>query len=243
MPLDHPLVAERYFFPRHDTPADPFLVASGDAQLACWRRVVDADAPTLVHFHGNGEVVADYLPEMADAFAELGLNPFFAEYRGYGASTGEPRMLAMLDDVDAIFDAVGGGRVVVYGRSVGSIYALEMVHRHPEIAALVIESGIADPLERILLRVQPSEIDSTLADMEQSARAHLNHHAKLARYENPVLVLHAEHDHLVPRDNADRLAAWAGGDLRIFPSGDHNSILAHNGPAILAAVGELVASL
>jgi len=243
MPLDHPLIAERYFFPRREAPAEPFMVASGDTQLACWRRVIDADAPTLLHFHGNGEVVADYVPEMADAFAGLGVNPFFAEYRGYGGSTGEPGILTMLADVDAIFDAVGGGKIVVYGRSVGSIYAIEMVHRHPEVAALVIESGIADPLERILLRVQPGEIGSTLSEMEESASEHLNHGAKLEGYGNPVLVLHAEHDHLVPLDNANRLAAWANADLRIFPRGDHNTILAHNQSAILTAVGELIASL
>jgi pimeloyl-ACP methyl ester carboxylesterase len=79
--------------------------------------------------------------------------------------------------------------------------------------------------------------------MEKSAREHLNHRAKLEGFNNPVMVLHAEHDHLVPRDNADRLAAWARADLRIFPEGDHNSILAHNGPTILSAVGDLVASL
>jgi pimeloyl-ACP methyl ester carboxylesterase len=243
MTLDHPLIAERYFFPRRDAPPDVIEVPAGDIRLACWRRVTDPDAPTLVHFHGNGEVIADYVPEMADAFSELGVNPFFAEYRGYGASTGVPRMLAMLDDVDAIFEAVGGGRMVVYGRSVGSIYAIELVHRHPEIAALVLESGIADPLERILLRVQPSEVGSTLEEMEQSAREHLNHRAKLEGYPNPVLVLHAEHDHLVPLDNAERLAAWSSGDLRVFPRGDHNTILAYNSASILEAVGSLIASL
>ena len=52
---------------------------------------------------------------------------FLAEYRGYGGSTGEPSLVAMLDDVDAIFSALGrpAGELVVYGRSIGSIYAIE----------------------------------------------------------------------------------------------------------------------
>jgi pimeloyl-ACP methyl ester carboxylesterase len=52
----------------------------------------------------------------------------------------------------------------------------------------------------------------------------------------PVLILHARHDTLVPISNGERLARWSGGELVVFDRGDHNTILADNGPAILAAV-------
>ena len=39
MILDHPLIAERYFFPRPESPPDPLQVDAGDALLAC-RRVL-----------------------------------------------------------------------------------------------------------------------------------------------------------------------------------------------------------
>ena len=66
---------------------------------------------------GNGEVVADYVPEFADAFASIGFDTFFAEYRGYGGSTGTPGLVRMLDDVAPILDSLGvpEDRLVLYG--------------------------------------------------------------------------------------------------------------------------------
>ena len=58
--LDHPLICERYFFPRKGCFADPFWVDCGDAQLACSYHEIDPTAKTLIHFHGNGEIVDDW---------------------------------------------------------------------------------------------------------------------------------------------------------------------------------------
>jgi hypothetical protein len=90
MLLDHPVLSQRLFFPRRDRPADPFLVECGGAQLACLRRARHPGAGTLLHFHGNGEVVADYAGDFADWVLDLGANVCLAEYRGYGASDGTP---------------------------------------------------------------------------------------------------------------------------------------------------------
>jgi fermentation-respiration switch protein FrsA (DUF1100 family) len=99
--LDHPLISERYFFPRRERIASPFLVETGDATLACAFRKVAPDAPTLVHFHGNGEVVGDW-EDFARWLGTLGWNVLLAEYRGYGTSTGTRRLGKMLDDVERI---------------------------------------------------------------------------------------------------------------------------------------------
>ena len=58
--LDHPLISERYFFPRDGYFKDPFQVNCGDAQLACSYHEIDPAAKTLIHFHGNGEIVDDW---------------------------------------------------------------------------------------------------------------------------------------------------------------------------------------
>ncbi|OGQ77420.1 MAG: hypothetical protein A2289_25300 [Deltaproteobacteria bacterium RIFOXYA12_FULL_58_15] len=245
--FDHPILSERYFFPRSDRPANPTWVSSAEVRLCCWEERRHPGAPTLVHFHGNGEVVADYIPELSDAFAAMGINTFFAEFRGYGGSTGQASMIAMLDDVDAIFAAasVESGPLFVYGRSVGSIYAIERAKRHPEVRGLVIESGIAAPLERALMRIEPREIGASLADLEKEATEHLDHRVKVQTYGGPVLVMHARNDSLVSCDNAERLAVWAGerADLHLFPQGDHNTMLDVNGTAILTTLGRFVASL
>jgi len=239
--LDAAILSDRLFFPLRAPPPEPTLVDASGVTLTCWRRAPHPDGPTLVHFHGNGEVVADYLPEWADAWHAVGFNVFLAEYRGYGGSGGTPALVAMLDDVDAVFDAVGAParQVVAYGRSVGSIYALELVRRHPDVAALVLESGTASPLERVLVRVTPAELGGTRAEVELEARRYLDHRAKLEALRCPLLVLHTRHDHLLAVDNAERLARWGAGRLVVFDEGDHNTILACNGPEIIRAVAAL----
>jgi pimeloyl-ACP methyl ester carboxylesterase len=245
--LDHPVIAARYFFPRRDRPRAPFRVEVDGATLACSFHRAGPDAPTAVHFHGNGEVVADYLDGFADRLTALGWNLLLAEYRGYGASTGEPRLGAMLDDVEAVVRAAGAPpeRLVLFGRSVGSIFALEGVARFPEAAGLVLESAVADPLERLLLRLEPEELGLSAGELAAACERRLDHRRKIGSYQGPVLVLHATHDDLVDASNARRLAAWAGGPvaLHLFERGDHNSILAANEDAYFAALSDFAARL
>lgn len=238
--LDHPLISERYFFPRPGAPAGARRVRVDGAELACAeRRCGRPGAPLLLHFHGNGEIVADYLPSepsdaaapggIAGAFTAAGLDVFLAEYRGYGASTGTPQLGRMLDDVGAILEATSRRPedVVVYGRSVGSLFAVEAIRRWPSARALVLESGIADPLERLLLRVRPDELGGSLAELADEVRARLDPEPALRAYEGPVLVLHARRDALVAARHAERNAANARrGALVLYDEGDHNTVLA-----------------
>lgn len=236
--LDHPLLTARYFFPRPDAPAAITWVDVEGARLACASRRSHG-GPLLCHFHGNGETVADYVPALAEAFAARGVDTFFAEYRGYGASTGIPQLGAMLADVEAILEAlaVPPARVVAYGRSIGSIYAIEAARRRPSLGGLVIESGIADPLERILFRASPAELGVSAAELRAAVKAELDHEATLRAFERPVLVLHAQHDRAVDPSHAERNAAWAPrSTLRLFATGDHSSILAFHMDAIVDEV-------
>ena len=226
--LDHPILTARYFFPRPDAPAAITWVDVLGARLACASHRPHG-GPLLLHFHGNGETVADYVAALAEAYAARGVDTFFAEYRGYGASTGIPRLGAMLADVEAILEAlaVPHERVIAYGRSIGSIYAIEAARRQPRLGGLVIESGIADPLERILVRARPEELGVSEAALRAAVEAELDHEATLRAFEGPVLVLHAQHDRAVDPSHAERNAAWARrSTLRVFETGDHSSILA-----------------
>lgn len=243
MILDHPLINQRYFFPRRDAPPDPFVVDCGEVRLACYRAERYPGAKTLLYFHGNGETVADYVPDLVELFLSLGVNVFLAEYRGYGASTGAPSLVRMLDDAEHLYQALGlpEERIIVFGRSVGSIYAIELAGRHPRLGGLILESGIADPLERLLLRVGPDELGATIDELRAEARRCLDHEEKLGRYRGPLLVLHAAHDTLVDPSHAERNFAWAASaqkTLRLLPHGDHNSILRANLGAYLAALRE-----
>jgi fermentation-respiration switch protein FrsA (DUF1100 family) len=245
--LDHPVISQRYFFPRRDRFASPFLIEVDGARLACVFRKVAPDAPTVVHFHGNGEVVGDWAEGFPEWLGALGWNVLLAEYRGYGMSTGRPELGRMLDDVERIVRASGAApeRIVFFGRSVGSLFAVHAVSRFPRAAGLVLESGIADVLERIALRVEPWELGAAPGALEAAIRERLDQRAKIRAYRGPVLILHTRRDGLVDVSHAEQLAAAAGGKvtLRVFERGDHNSILAVNEAEYREAVAEFLAAV
>jgi hypothetical protein len=165
--------------------------------------------------------------------SDIGVNACFAEYRGYGLSSGSPSLTAMLGDGEQIVRALGVPveRLVVYGRSLGSIHAIELVQRFPRIAGLVLESGIADLLERLLLRVTPSDLNTSEAGLAEEVSRHFDHQAKLSRYRGSLLVLHARNDLILDPSHGKRLHDWGSGtdkELVIFPEGDHNSLITAN---------------
>ncbi|NTW99997.1 MAG: alpha/beta hydrolase, partial [Geobacteraceae bacterium] len=198
-------------------------------------------------FHGNGESVADYLDEFEERITGLGANLLLAEYRGYGMSSGVPALAAMLDDVELIVEASGvpPERIVFFGRSLGSLYALHGAQRYPQAAGLIIESGLADPLERILVRIEPGDVGATLEELQVSVERCFNQREKIAAFKGHVLVMHTRNDDLVPVSHAERLYDWANEpkDLLVFERGDHNTIMAANQEAYFAAVGTFLQNL
>ncbi|MDB5337612.1 MAG: putative esterase [Planctomycetaceae bacterium] len=231
--LDHQAISSCYLFPQPRYVADPFMVQVPGAELACYRKIIDPDRFTLVHFHGNGEAVADYVPWMVDEISKLGLNSLFVEYRQYGRSTGKAQLVAMLGDGEAVLATAGIGpeKAIVFGRSIGSLYAIELVHRQPTIAGLVIESGIADPSERFLAYADLSATGVSKAGVVAEAQQKFNHKLKLSGYHNPLLIMHTEQDGLIDISHAERNYQWAGSsqkELLRFPNGNHNTIMGQN---------------
>lgn len=206
--------------------------------LACARRSTDRDAAVL-HFHGNGEVVADWLGDFAGALDAGGVDAYFAEYRGYGGSSRSPSLSALLADALTVFDAMGRPpeQVVVYGRSIGSLAAAHVAAQRP-VRALVLESGIHDLSERLLVRLTPDEVGATEDELRAAVKASFDQEAKIARAACPVLLLHTEHDDMVRKHHAARNAKAAGtrAELVMYPAGDHNSIHAYNGDDIVRRV-------
>lgn len=242
--LDHPLLSARYFYPWPNRFDDPFYVDGDGFRLGCRYRRVDPAAPTVVHFHGNGETVADYVGEFEERIAALGANLLLAEYRGYGMSSGAPALAGMLDDVRLIVEAaaVDPARVVFFGRSLGSLYAAHGAGLYPRAAGLILESGIADPLERTLVRVEPWQLDADLDSIRRAVDRDLNQRLKLAGFGGRTLVLHTRNDDLVGIAHGEQLHAWANEPKRlvVFERGDHSTIMPANEEAYFAAVAELI---
>ena len=245
--LDHSLISERYFFPRNGYFDNPFWVDCGDATLACSYHEIDPAAKTLIHFHGNGEIVDDWQGDFVSLIQQMGCNVFLAELRGYGQSTGQPQLGKMLEDVIPTVEALKrpASELIFFGRSVGSIFAIEAAAKFPQAAGLILESGVADVLERLLLRVEPCDLGVSAAEFEAEVNRNLNHQRKITNYSGPVLVMHTQNDGLVDVSHGQRLYDWASGkkSLKIFPQGNHNDIMYVNAQEYFALLAGFIDEL
>ncbi len=238
MPWDSTPVSRLAFHPRPGSVAPTFPVDLPDGtRLGCFLRSPHGpEALTVLHFHGNGELAEECDRHLGPWFTGLGVNVCFAEYRGYGASTGSAALAAMLPDGEAVVAALGvpPGRVVAFGRSLGSLYAIELARRLPALGGLILESGIASLPELVLF----APLAGLLARLSP-----FDHRAKLSSYTGPLLVLHALQDRLVPPSHGERLHAWAGGSdkrLALLPRGDHNSVHPANAAEYAREVAEFL---
>lgn len=247
--LDHPFFNERYFFPRDAQVPEPFWVENGDVRLSCYYHLRNEhpEAKTVIYFHGNGEVVSDYMELFVPLFEQLGYNLLLAEYRGYSMSTGTPALVTMMEDVEKVIEAVQlpPERIVLYGRSIGSLFVTQGVWKYPDIAGLIIESGIAVLLERVLMRLRPEDLGVTMEQLEQEIDTHFNHPEKLKNYKGKTLVMHARNDSLVHCAHGQKLHEWAPEpkQLKIFEQGDHNDIFYVNADDYFKTVFEFLGSL
>lgn len=246
--LDHPIVSGRYFFPRKTALPDPYWVTAGDGiRLACSYHFVSKQANTLIYFHGNGEVVADYLPHFADWIIGAGYNLLLAEYRGYGQSQGEPILAGMLEDVVACIQALQTPpeKIVLFGRSLGSLYVLHGVHKYPRIGGLIIESGIANLGERFFDRVSAEELGVPKQQIKGELNKYFNFAEKLSSFHGKTLILHARLDELVSIQNAEDLysAASESKQLHVFNQGGHNDIFFRNRAEYMQLVEAFLAGI
>lgn len=223
---------ERLFYPRKDASTPPAgatdmsIRVDGATLHMRWHRPL-AGALTLLLFHGNGEVVADY-DAAARRFAACGANLAVVDYRGYGESTGTPTLRDALRDAPMVVDGlVGAGakKLVVMGRSLGSAAAAELYARpHEAIASFVWESGFVDLAALAGRRGLTPPTPFPESDLET-----FDARRKLRRGDRPLLVLHGAEDTLIVPAEA-KLAFEAGGttakEIVFIPGRGHNDLSA-----------------
>ena len=244
--LDHWLVTQSYFFPRQDPVAGLCVVPMRDGcQLHCaYVRAPHSEpgAPTVLYFHGNGETASDWEPVLGPFFTDCGWSTVFVEYRGYGGSDGVPKLAQMLSDGEDVVQSLGLSpqQVVAFGRSIGSLYAVELARRLP-LGGVILDSGIHDLAERLLCRLTPEELGVTDAFFENDIRTHFDQGQKLSQFEGPVLLLHARDDQLVNATHAERnAAACQRPQLKLLPLGGHNNLYSVNRRVYLDSVREFL---
>ncbi|MEO8698921.1 MAG: alpha/beta fold hydrolase [Kofleriaceae bacterium] len=183
---------------------------------------------TLLLFHGNGEVVADYDDAAAD-FARAGCALAVVDYRGYGRSEGTPTLRNAIGDARAVAESVRGDRpLIAMGRSLGGVAAHELYARPIDgMAAVVLESAfydLAGLVRRRGLRAPEAFTVEELAAFDPAG--------KLRAGTLPLLVLHGARDTLIDPSEASSAIAAAGSadkQLVLIPGRGHNDISAADG--------------
>jgi pimeloyl-ACP methyl ester carboxylesterase len=250
--LDVPAVLLRLFHPRPEGSGGGASSGARDLLIPVEKDVVvgarfhpgEPAAPIILFFHGNGEIVADY-DDLAPFYLRQGVNFFPVDYRGYGRSSGVPTVAGMMQDCHRILafaqkwlpEQGFPGPVLVMGRSLGSASALELAAAYPDsIAGLIVESGfaLAGPLLQLL--------GVNLSAIGYQEKTGFRNVDKIRAYPGPTLIIHAEHDHIIPYRDGQALYDASGArdkTLLKIPHANHNDILLQGFGDYMAAIHHL----
>ena len=248
--LDNPLITSILFYPRSDTPGGSSVPGAVDGGIPAddvvlgYRYYVN-DGPTILFFHGNGEIASDY-DSIAPQFFRVGASLLVVDYRGYGWSTGQPRASNLLTDINAVHAALPGilqsaekseSDVYIMGRSLGSAPAIHYAHQHPEMfKGIIIESGFAHVLPLLARLGLPPGALGNVPDPVGNV-------SKMKKIDLPLLVIHGERDSLIPVANGQALYDASPAErkniARIRNAG-HNDLLYAGMNQYFAAIAELL---
>jgi uncharacterized protein len=179
---------------------------------------------TLIYFHGNGGNISN-VDWVGQRFAKQGFDVLLFDYRGYGASAGDPGAESGLyADGDAALAFVVNNkgaraeRIVLYGQSLGTTVATDVAARN-NVGAVVLESGFssASSVAETALPWLPRWLHFLGRNRFDSAR-------KLARVKAPVLITHGDPDPVIPTSEARLLFAAANEPKKLltFAGAGHN---------------------
>ncbi len=237
------------FYPRGGEPIPPsteriktiIIPVEENIIIGARCHVNSKDAPNILFFHGNGEIVSDY-DDFAPFFLDLGFNFIPVDYRGYGFSTGSPSVTAMMRDCHAVFSYVKdwllaeqmSGPLLIMGRSLGSAAALELACNYEnDVAGLILDSGFAYTRPLLdNLGLDPDAIGFREEDGFLNIR-------KIERFQGPALIIHGDNDEIIAFTEGKELYEACPSTLKqllIIPGAGHNELLMYGLDDYLASL-------
>ncbi|KAF7550603.1 hypothetical protein G7Z17_g5619 [Cylindrodendrum hubeiense] len=203
---------------------------------------------TVLMFHGNAGNIGHRLPIARMIINYIGCNVFMLEYRGYGASTGEP------DESGLTIDAQTGlnylrqraetrdHRLIIYGQSLGGAVSVKLVAKNQEagdIAGLILENTFLSIRKLIPSVVPPAKYLTLLCHQVWPSESALPNINKV-----PTLFISGLQDEIVPPKHMRQLYELSKAPFKRWkplPGGDHNSSVLEEG--YFEAVADFVAEV
>lgn len=154
---------------------------------------------TVFFFHGNagslrtwGGIYEDFVP--------LGWNVLICDYRGYGKNTGHLSENLMYDDAELWLNYtiqnlnIPKERIVIYGRSIGTGVAIELVSRNPDLI-LFLETPFTD-LPSLAKNYYPFV-------RPWMFRFRFENLKKLKKVNSKIRIFHGTEDEIIPYRNSE----------------------------------------
>lgn len=194
-------------------------------------------APTVVHFHGNGEGLV-HQGWLIRELRARGLGVFAVEYPGYGPQWRDtPSESALYDAAEAALvhlkERLGVPReqLVLQGQSLGTGVAFEMAARGHGARLVVLSpfTSLPDVARRVFPFLPTGWL---LLDRYDNL-------GKAPRLQLPVLVIHGERDTLIPSARGRRLVERLPDARSLFvPGANHNDLFYRAGDSVLERIAE-----
>lgn len=209
------------------TPADygleyeeVFFTAADGVRLHGWW-VPKPGAPVFLWFHGNAGNISHRLDNIKLLWDKVGVQVFIFDYREYGRSEGRINREGTYKDAAAAYRyvsetrAVPGEDIVLFGRSLGTSLATDLAGKVP-CRCLILESAFTNSSDMARLYL-PFMFD-------WRPKVPYDNLGKIDKLKVPVLIIHGEHDEIIPVDMSRRLyaAALPPKELYIIPGAHHN---------------------
>ncbi|MCB1682518.1 MAG: alpha/beta hydrolase [Alphaproteobacteria bacterium] len=187
--------------------------------------------PTLIYFHGNAIGIAAHLVKINEYLA-AGYGVLLTEYRGYSGNPGKPSEQGLYKDARAYLNwlkeekNIPVSQIVIYGESIGSGVALEMIKEFDERGdypyALVLEAPFVSLLQMAKRRYFFVPVDWLLLDRFMNIE-------KMSHVKVPLLVVNGQLDELIPNTDGQILYNMAKEPKTyvMIPAGDHNGLHLH----------------
>ncbi len=181
---------------------------SEDILIGGYYFLQDEKLPSILLFHGNGEVALEY-NYFKDLFFKCGVNLAVVDFRGYGVSTGKPNFNNLIKDAQPVYDEFKkwvyennfNDSLFVLGRSLGSAPATEIGAHNPEdLKGVIISSGFGS----------------------------FSNDIRVKKFEKPVLIIHGTRDFIISvseaRINFDAVSDGVDKELIIIEGAGHNDL-------------------
>ncbi|MDX1624798.1 MAG: alpha/beta fold hydrolase [Gemmatimonadota bacterium] len=186
-----------------------------------------------IYFHGNAGTITSR-GDLAENLARLGLDVLLIDYRGYGASEGEPSEEGLYADAEAAWREVlergaEPGEIVLFGNSLGSAVAVELAARVEEDPATGGPAGLVligpMPDTRTVGRALYPLVPGFLLTWEDHRYAAID---RIGEVGAPILFARGAHDRVIPREASRSLYEAAGEPRRWIdvPAAGHADVFA-----------------